>query len=182
MAAYLIKRTTSLADDLEKAGVEIEEDVKDGIKRAQRALDESVFLHSIELSKQLIKDIEELHNEHFKKRSEEQLKNIDRIIINAKKSGVRVDEVMERVDDIRRAIAEERFKDALMICDAISNKIDDIRSKSLQNLAGEDQYTSAKADLDERLRKDLVRTKDPRSIGRGDELDNYARKYQKSLG
>ena len=51
----------------------------------------------------------------------------------------------------------------------------------LRNLADQDQYAGVKADLAERLSKDLVQTKDPRSIGRGDELDSYARMYQKSL-
>ena len=52
----------------------------------------------------------------------------------------------------------------------------------LQNLVDQDQYANVRADLAEGLRKDLVQTKDPRALGRGDELDSYARKYQKSLG
>jgi len=52
----------------------------------------------------------------------------------------------------------------------------------LRNLADQDRYSNVRADLAERLRKDLARTKDPRALGHGDELDNYARKYQKSLG
>ncbi len=52
----------------------------------------------------------------------------------------------------------------------------------LQNLADRGQYADVKADLAARLKKDLVQTKDPRALGRGDELDNYARKYQGTLG
>jgi uncharacterized sulfatase len=51
----------------------------------------------------------------------------------------------------------------------------------LHNLAGERQYKTVKAELAARLKKDLVQTKDPRAIGKGHELDEYARKYQKSL-
>jgi N-sulfoglucosamine sulfohydrolase len=51
----------------------------------------------------------------------------------------------------------------------------------LQNLADRGQYANVKADLAGRLKKDLVQTKDPRALGRGDELDNYARKYQECL-
>jgi len=51
----------------------------------------------------------------------------------------------------------------------------------LQNLADQSQYAESKADLAERLKRDLVETEDPRAIGRGDELDEYARKFQKSL-
>jgi len=51
----------------------------------------------------------------------------------------------------------------------------------LQNLADRGQYANIKADLAARLKKDLVQTKDPRALGRSDELDNYARKYQECL-
>jgi hypothetical protein len=51
----------------------------------------------------------------------------------------------------------------------------------LQNLADQSQYAEIKADLAARLKRDLVETKDPRAIGKGDELDEYARKFQKSL-
>ncbi|MBA7682744.1 Ulvan-active sulfatase [subsurface metagenome] len=51
----------------------------------------------------------------------------------------------------------------------------------LHNLAGQGRYASIKADLAARLKKDLVETRDPRAIGKGDELDEYARKYQKPL-
>jgi uncharacterized sulfatase len=51
----------------------------------------------------------------------------------------------------------------------------------LQNLVRRVRYAKIKADLAARLKKYLVETKDPRAIGRGDELDNYARKYQECL-
>ncbi|UCF16867.1 MAG: hypothetical protein JSW59_05295, partial [Phycisphaerales bacterium] len=51
----------------------------------------------------------------------------------------------------------------------------------LKNLTGQSPYAGVKAELAARLSKDLLATKDPRALGRGEELDNYARKYQKCL-
>lgn len=51
----------------------------------------------------------------------------------------------------------------------------------LQNLADQSRYAKIKADLAARLRRELLETKDPRAIGKGDELDGYARKFQKPL-
>jgi uncharacterized sulfatase len=51
----------------------------------------------------------------------------------------------------------------------------------LRNIAGQNQYAGIKVKLAARLKKDLIRTKDPRAHGKGNKLDNYARKYQNSL-
>ena len=51
----------------------------------------------------------------------------------------------------------------------------------LHNLADQSRYAKIKADLAARLEKDLLDAKDPRSIGRGHELDELARKYQECL-
>jgi uncharacterized sulfatase len=51
----------------------------------------------------------------------------------------------------------------------------------LRNLADQNRYTGIKAKLAVRLKKYLIETKDPRALGKGSELDDCARKYQKSL-
>ncbi|MFC1633808.1 sulfatase [Planctomycetota bacterium] len=51
----------------------------------------------------------------------------------------------------------------------------------LQNLADRNQYDKVKTELAARLKKDLIETKDPRALGKGYELDDYARKYQECL-
>lgn len=51
----------------------------------------------------------------------------------------------------------------------------------LQNLADQDRYARIKAQLAARLKRNLIKTEDPRALGKGYELDGYARKYQKSL-
>jgi len=51
----------------------------------------------------------------------------------------------------------------------------------LRNLADRNQYAKIKTELAARLKEDLIKTKDPRVLGKGQELDDYARKYQKSL-
>jgi N-sulfoglucosamine sulfohydrolase len=51
----------------------------------------------------------------------------------------------------------------------------------LQNLAEQRRYAGVKAKLAARLKKDLLDTQDPRALGRGQELDDYARKYQDCL-
>ena len=51
----------------------------------------------------------------------------------------------------------------------------------LQNLAGQKRYAGVKTKLAARLKKDLLDTQDPRALGRGKELDDYARKYQDCL-
>ena len=50
-----------------------------------------------------------------------------------------------------------------------------------QNLANQKRYAKVKTKLAARLKRVLVKTKDPRAIGKGDELDNYACKYQECL-
>jgi uncharacterized sulfatase len=51
----------------------------------------------------------------------------------------------------------------------------------LRNLVDQNRYAGIKAKLAVRLKKYLIETKDPRILGKGRELDDYARKYQKSL-
>ncbi len=51
----------------------------------------------------------------------------------------------------------------------------------LRNLADRNQYATIKTELAARLKKDLIETKDPRILGKGRELDDYARKYQECL-
>jgi uncharacterized sulfatase len=51
----------------------------------------------------------------------------------------------------------------------------------LRNLASQNRYDQIKTKLAAKLKEDLIKNKDPRAIGEGSELDNYARKYQKSL-
>ena len=51
----------------------------------------------------------------------------------------------------------------------------------LHNLAADPGYQEIKSDLRSRLDKELLETGDPRSTGRGNELDQYAIKYQGTL-
>ncbi|MBN2315596.1 MAG: sulfatase [Sedimentisphaerales bacterium] len=51
----------------------------------------------------------------------------------------------------------------------------------LRNLADQNQYAEIKMELAARLKKELIETQDPRALGKGQELDDYALKYQKSL-
>jgi len=51
----------------------------------------------------------------------------------------------------------------------------------LQNLADLSKYANITAELAAQLKKDLVETRDPRALGQGDDLDQYAQKYQECL-
>jgi len=51
----------------------------------------------------------------------------------------------------------------------------------LQNLADDTRYAEAKSELARRLKRELINTQDPRALGRGQELDDYARNCQESL-
>ncbi len=51
----------------------------------------------------------------------------------------------------------------------------------MNNLADNPQYLTVKNELAQKLQEELKRTEDPRAIGKGKKLDEYARLYTKSL-